>query len=150
VTAAGAGRPAGPRHARRWLLPAFMLVLGVIMGAVAVAALKPDSGPLGSPPGSAAGSTPTATSRPDVPIGPARPGTPGATATVPAACAALAAEARRAAQLLDEAATAARDLDAGRMADIVRRMQDARDALTSQSSACTDASVPAGSSHPSS
>jgi hypothetical protein len=126
-----------------------MLVLGVIIGEVGVAALRPESGLLGSSPG-AAGSTATRTGGPDVTTGPAPSGTPAATATVPAACAALAADARHAAQLLDEAATAARDLDAGRMADIVRRMQDARDALTAQSSACTGAPVSGGSVHPSS
>ena len=130
-------RGGGEGRARRlsWLLPALTFVVGVALGAVVVSAVNS----AGSGAGTTAGSARPATPGP----GPAgaratpSPGTSGdLTVTVPAECAALADDARDAANLLEQAATAARDLDAKALADVARRMQDARDRLAAQADAC--------------
>jgi hypothetical protein len=118
-----------------WLLPALTFVVGVVLGAVVVAITSGSDGAEPTAGGSAAtrvggaGATPTPS-----------PGASGdVSVTVPAECTALANDAQNAADLLNQAATAARDLDAKALADVARRMQDARDRLTKQADACRGA-----------
>jgi hypothetical protein len=140
------GRRDGPLRRITWLLPALAFVVGLVLGGVVVGAIA--SGSDGAE--EAGGSTATAGGAPR-PTAPASPGSSGdttATIRVPAECAALAGDARNAAALLQQAAKAARDLDANALADVARRMQDERDRLTAQADACQGASpsVPAPSS----
>jgi hypothetical protein len=119
-----------------WLLPALAFVVGVVLGAVVVGAITSGDSSRTSADTSAGGtggSTARATPAPSA----SRSG--DLTVTVPAECAALAGDARDAASLLEQAATAARDLDAGALADVARRMQDARDRLNAQAEACRGA-----------
>lgn len=140
-TPASGGRRVGGAG---WLLPALTFVIGVALGAVVVWAVSPGgdgNGPATAvaPPATSSGSAPT----PSAPAGVgASPTSPGAViVTVPAACSSLAQDARQAADLLTQAGAAARDLDASRLANIARQMQDVRDRLSSQSAACTAAGV---------
>jgi hypothetical protein len=138
------GRTAGndPRTGSRppvrgmtWLLPALTFVVGVVLGGVVVGAITSGDDGAGTAPGGAG--TATAGGRSPGPAATPSPGTSsGLTVTVPAECAALAADARDAANLLEQGATAARDLDADALADVARRMQDARDRLVARAEAC--------------
>lgn len=131
-----------------WLLPALTFVVGVVLGAVVVGAITSGADSAGAvaggPAPSATGGTSGATGA--TPTTGPTPGTGDVTVTVPAECAALADDARNAAGLLDEAATAARDLDARALAGLVRRMQDARTRLASQADACRGAAASATTS----
>jgi hypothetical protein len=140
-TAAGTAPQRGgrDRSAGRltWLLPALTFVVGVVLGAVVVAAIDSGGGAGTAADGSTAGPGGGTTATPTPSAGAPKDTT--ATMTVPAACAALAGDARDAAGLLEQAATAARDLDAKALADVARRMQVARDRLTAQADACQGA-----------
>jgi hypothetical protein len=138
-------RGGGEGHLRRlsWLLPALAFVVGVALGALVVTAVDSAGSRAGTTAGGAgpvtAGSGPAGTTP--------SPGTSGdLTVTVPAECAALADDARDAANLLEQGAAAARDLDAKALADVVRRMQDARDRLAAQADACRGAAPSASAS----
>jgi hypothetical protein len=133
----------GPLRRTTWLLPALTFVVGVVLGAVVVGAITS-----GDSSGTAADSSTRGADRGTAGAGPApSPTTSGdLTVTVPAECTALAGDARDAANLLEQAATAARDLDAGALADVARRMQDARDRLTAQADACRGAAPSASAS----
>jgi hypothetical protein len=119
-----AGRPT-------WWLPALAFVVGVVLGAVVVGAITS-----GSRTGTAAPSTAAAALGGTATPSPRPSGDMSATVSVPAQCSALAADAQQAAALLEQAATAARDLDAKTLADVARRMQDVRDRLVAQADAC--------------
>lgn len=141
--AGSTGAAAGGRGGGRWwLIPALTFVVGLLLGGV-VMGVSRDTGP--SDPVTAAGGGAAATAAPTSGAGVTSPA-PGAsgdvTVTVPRECAALSEDAQQAATLLTQAADAARALDAGKLADIVRQMGQVRTDLERRGSACQQAAVP--------
>jgi len=135
-----AGAPTGgDRSLRRltWVLPALAFLVGVVLGAAVVGAIA--SGGAGTAADGSADEQRGATRGTTAVPSPGQPRDTTATVTVPSECAALADDAQDAASLLEQAATAARDLDAKTLADVARRMRDARDHLTAQADACRGA-----------
>lgn len=135
-------RPGDARPSRPWLVPLATFLVGLLLGAAVLALTRG-----GDTASTVATTDPTA--RVTVTASPAPTGSPtvaepaatpsDVTVTVPAECLELAQDARDAGGLLEDAATAARDLDANRLADIVRKMQTARDDLDTGASACQNA-----------
>ena len=116
------------------LLPAIALVVGLVVGGLFVgltdlggsgdtASQGPTSTSSTSPAGSSS-STPT-----DVVI------------TVPGACLTLTDDSQELLDLVDQAAKAARDLDAAALSSVVSKLQDAQSRLRTQTDACRTAAT---------
>lgn len=126
---AGSGR-------RGWLLPAVTFLVGVVLGGGVIAATtsggSTDTGSV----------SPTASASPAVPPDPS-PGAPpdDATVTVPGECVQLSEDSEDVLDLVEQAATAARDLDAAGLSQVVREMQDAQETLRKHAADCRDAAA---------
>ena len=116
--------------------------MGTVLGAVVVSAITSGADSAGS----VAGGTSSSAGGPSATATPSPSARGDVTITVPAQCAEIADDAREATDLLNQAATAARDLDATALADVVRRMQDVRDRLAAKAGACRGTSVSASPS----
>lgn len=115
-----------------------LLTVGLALVAL-VASAAARGGVTGAPSAAAAAPTPTAVPSPDgTPSGgsAATPPAPGVVVSVPAECLQLAADARAATRLLTEAAGAAAQLDAGRLADLVREMGATSRLLDAEAATC--------------
>ena len=127
---------------RWWLLPLATFLAGLVLGAVVLAVTR-DGGNESTVATTGPATTVTVTGAPGATGSPTstEPGaTPsGVTVTVPQECIELADDARAAGNLLEDAAAAARDLNADRLADIVRQMQTARQDLDTAAGACQNA-----------
>ena len=127
--------------ARWWLIPAVTFVIGLLLGGVVVGALRSGSAEVAgdaSPSATATGPQPTST-------GTGLPAT--ATVVVPAECLDVARDSQTLVELTEQAASAARDLDAGRLSDVVRQIDEAQTTLRTHAEACraVDASLTSGS-----
>jgi hypothetical protein len=116
----------------RWLLPAITFVVGVALGAVVIGVTGTGSGPTSSP-------TPPANSRPATTTGTPSASATAVTVTVPEPCLRLADDSRNVLALVDDAAAAARDLDASKLSGIVRQLQAAQSTLKDRAAACQQA-----------
>lgn len=129
--------------ARFWMImvPAVAFLLGVALGAIVVAAGSTESGATAStsPGASASTSAPPGTSSSTSERAPA-------TITVPGACLQVADDSQRLLDLVNQIAAAARDLDAARLSDLVRQVQDAQTVLQRDTQACRSAGVSLSSS----
>lgn len=107
---------------RRWsvLLPALSFVAGLVLGGAVVGAATRDSGS-----GGAVAASPSPSS------GAASPSPSGTSVIVPGTCVQAADEADRAYALLERGIKAARDVDAGALADIVAEVQQKRPGVQS-------------------
>jgi hypothetical protein len=124
---------------RRWLIPAATFLVGLLLGALLVAVLRPT----GTGPGvEASPSTSTGAPRPTLTGLPTT-----ATVVVPAECLQVAQDSQALVDLTRQAAGAARDLDAGRLSDVVRQIDQAQTTLRTHADACraVDASLVSGS-----
>jgi hypothetical protein len=110
-----------------------------VLGGVFVGALRGDST---GPPADVA-STPSTAPTPGA-SGTALPAT--ATVVVPAECLQVAQDSQALVDLTSQAASAARDLDAGRLSDVVRQIDEAQTTLRTHAEACraVDASLSSG------
>lgn len=137
--------PAGPADAaassstppawQRWsvLLPVLTFVVGLVLGASALAITRTDDGG-SSPPLVQASPTQEPAAEPSPQL------SPGALqVTVPAPCVRAAEKAEVAYDVLDDAVAAVRDFDARRLADIVDRAQAERALTEELVEACEDA-----------
>lgn len=117
------------------LLPAIALVVGLVAGGLFVGLTDlggsgdttsqgPTSTSSTSPASSSSSSTPA-----DVVI------------TVPGACLSLTDDSQELLDLVDQAATAARDLDAAALSSVVSKLQDAQSQLRTQTDACRTAAT---------
>ncbi|WP_404390805.1 hypothetical protein [Humibacillus xanthopallidus] len=127
--------------ARWWLIPAVTFVIGLLLGGVVVGVLRSgsvDVSGAASPSATATGPQPTST-------GTGLPAT--ATVVVPAECVDVARDSQTLVELTEQAASAARDLDAGRLSDVVRQIDEAQATLRTHAEACraVDASLTSGS-----
>lgn len=142
--AAAATSSRGVRHAGGsnvfWLLPALTFIVGVLLGGSVIAATRSGGDKVATPP-------PTTTQSSALPTPGATPS--DATVTVPGPCLALSDEAQSILTEVDKAATAARDLNASRLGDIVRQLQQSRSTLEKQVTACRNAVSSQPSSAPS-
>ena len=124
---------------RWWLIPVATFLVGLVLGGVISAALRPgDADPVaGSPPSTSTSSAPTAS-------GAAQAAT--ATVVVPAECLQVSQDSQALVELTKQAATAARELDAGRLSDVVRQLDQAQTTLRAHADACraVDASLSSG------
>jgi hypothetical protein len=101
-----------------WLIPTLTFVLGVVLGAAAIAAF--DGGTVN-------GGGRDLTSRPTAPTAPTAAGRTGdRTITIPASCEQGLERARTALSTVGEAVEAARSLNSGRLQEILDRLQDAQ------------------------
>lgn len=142
-TPAGDDLMAGPGHGGRqqrwwpWLVPAVTFAIGVALGAVVVAV--GNSGGSGSSdmaaPGGSGVPTPVATSTTPH---------PPATITVPGKCLQVADDSQQLLDLASQAATAARDLDASRLSDVVAKMGVVQSTLRTNAEACKSISSQSG------
>jgi hypothetical protein len=129
-------RPGGSRW---WLIPALTFLVGLVLGGVVVGAMR--GGNAGSTaevaPSTSAVPTPSAS-------GTALPAT--ATVVVPAECLQVAQDSQALVDLTSQAASAARDLDAGKLSDVVRQIDEAQTTLRTHAQACraVDASLSSG------
>jgi hypothetical protein len=122
-----APRTVGPRW---WLIPAITFLVGLLLGGVVIGALRPGT------PDAAAGPTPSASATPTA-SNPTATGSPAtATVVVPAECLELAKDSQSLVDLTQQAAAAARDLDAGRLSDVVRQIDTAQSTLRLHADAC--------------
>lgn len=135
------GLPAKDAAGRRFGLPTLSVVLvaGVLAGVLATMAAV-SLWPAGTPAASGTSEVPTTTeptsAPPSTTISPSEAPT---VVTVPPACTQLAADGRTAADLLQQGATAARDLDASQLATVVRQMGDVKQQLEAGATACQEA-----------
>lgn len=120
------------------LLPALTFLVGVLLGAVVVGV----SG-IGDEDGAVATPEPTATDPGTAPTT-GTPDRPDATVTVPGACLDAAEGTQDLLALVQEAATAAQELDAAELSSIVRQLQELQATLESVSSDCRSAAASAG------
>jgi hypothetical protein len=110
------------------LVPAITFLVGLLLGTALMWA--------GSDRGDeVAGSDPTPAPSQSAPTTSAT-GRPDATVTVPGSCLDLADSAEEAAELVEDAATAAQDLDASELSSIVRQMQESRTEIESRAGDC--------------
>lgn len=127
-------RPQPPRRGRlTWLIPALTFLVGLLLGALVVGA----SG-LGDDDDVTAAPVPTATDPGTSPT----TGTqdrPDTTVTVPGACLDAAEGTQGLLTLVQEAATAAQELDAAELSSIVRQLQESQATLESLSNDCRSA-----------
>lgn len=147
----------GSRAANSWLLPAVTFLIGLALGALLLWVTRPATSPeealpVGATPSASSGQLST-TGGGDGGTAPGAAGSiaptvPAPTVTVPASCAQLARDVGSATSLLDAAASAARDVDAARLADIVRRMGEVRTTLDAEANACLDVAARASVSVP--
>ncbi len=119
------------RSPNRWLLPAVTFLVGLGIGMWILGAVRSSSGSIST-------ETPTVTTTvTSTPTGNAGTGvTAVATARVPAECLQVDDDARRLADLSNQALAAARDLDAGRLSDIVRQIGEAQSTLSAHADTC--------------
>jgi hypothetical protein len=128
-----AGQPVqGPGRFDFWI-PAMMLVLGLLLGGGLMWIVTDDGSDSGS-------DTATESASP----APASTVTATSTATdlqvtVPAECLELADNTQEILDLVDQAVTAAGDLDAGALSDVVSELESAQADIEAQSQACQDA-----------
>lgn len=127
-----AGRSA--RSTSRWLIPAVTFLVGLGIGMWILGAVRSSSGSISSETPTV---TTTVTSTPTGFAGTAGTGgTAVATARVPAECLQVDDDARRLANLSNQALAAARDLDASRLSDIVRQIGEAQSTLSAHADTC--------------
>lgn len=136
-SSSGGSSASGPQPQRSgrltWLIPALTFLVGLLLGALVVGA----SG-LGDDDGQTAAPDPTATE----PVAPSTTGTqdrPDATVTVPGACLAAADGTQGLLTLVQDAATAAQELDAAELSSIVRQLQESQADLESLTNDCRSA-----------
>ena len=120
---------AGGSRARTWsvLLPAITFLAGLALAAAVLGATG-----AGDEPAAAARPTPTPTPS-------ASPGQPELVVTVPGPCLQAAERAEQAYALLEQGVTAARDLDARALADLVDQVQRERPQVEALVQACREA-----------
>jgi hypothetical protein len=122
----------GPGRFDFWI-PAMMLVLGLLLGGGLMWIVTDD--------GSDSGSDTAADSASTAPVSTVT-ATSTATdlqVTVPAECLELANNTQEILDLVDQAVTAAGDLDAGALSDVVSQLESAQTDIEAQSQACQDA-----------
>ena len=135
------GQPPRAVGARWWLIPAVTFVIGLVLGGALVGALRPESAEVAGdalPSPTSTGPQPTTTVT----------GAPATgTVVVPAECLDVARDSQALLDLTEQAVAAARDLDAGRLSDIVRQIDEAQTTLRTHTQACraVDASLTSGS-----
>ncbi|MEO7447315.1 MAG: hypothetical protein ABI336_03490 [Humibacillus sp.] len=124
---AGSTRTVG---ARWWVIPALTFLVGLVLGGVVIGALRPVT------PGAAADLSPSASATPtgQGSTGARLPAT--ATVVVPAECLEVAGDSQNLVELTQQAAAAARDLDASRLSEIVRQIDTAQSTLRGHADAC--------------
>lgn len=113
-------------------IPAMMLVLGLILGGGLVWLVTMDGS-------DDASETVGDTTSIDTPTVTTTSTTTDLEVTVPAECLDLADNTQQILDLIDEAVTAAADLDAGALSDVVGELETAQGDLEAQSQACEDA-----------
>ena len=118
------------RSTPSWLIPAATFVVGLLLGGGVILATTSGGGDE-----TAAGTTsPSASSSPSPTVSSSVP--PDRTITVPGECLALADDSQKVLDLVDQAVTSARDLDASGLSDVVRQLQQSRDSLDRNTQAC--------------
>ncbi len=127
--------PAKPRPAA-WLIPAVALLVGVILGGVIIW-VSTSSSRSGSGISTA---IPTVTETVTPTNGTSSPGTV-ATLSVPAECLQVADDSKAVVDLVQQSVTAARDLDAAKLSDLVRQIQAAQQTLQTHAASCQQASA---------
>ncbi len=129
----------GVRGPRWWLLPALTFLVGVALGALVLwvgtsSSRTPSAGQSVTPTTSTttSGATSSTTSA------------PAATLSVPAQCLKVADDSRAVVDLVNQSVTAARDLDAAKLSDLVRQIQAAQATLQTDAETCraAQASLP--------
>ncbi len=146
---AGGGRPGGPltvtqeRGTGRFflLVPAVAFVVGLVLGGVVVAITgigdttrQPAvAGSTASPTGSPSASSPATSGT--------SPTSSDATVTIPGQCLQLTNNSQQLLDLVGQAATAARDLDAAKLSAVVSRLQQVQQQLKQQTDACRSAAA---------
>jgi hypothetical protein len=123
----GNGGPVG------WLIPAVTFLVGLVLGGLVIGLLRSD---FGDGDGSAAGTTPsTASATPAPSTSLAEP------ITIPGECVQIASDSQQLLDLVDQAVTAARDLDAEQLSSIVSQLQDQQQRVRDQAAACQQAAT---------
>jgi flagellin-like hook-associated protein FlgL len=128
--AATAAPAASAGASKTWLIPAVTFLVGLALGAVVVAVTA--SGGDDSP---SAGATPSGSPAPSVSAPTVTP-TPDVSVTIPGPCIEVADDAQALLSLVDDAATAVRDLNASELSTILTQMQDAQTVLQDQVDQC--------------
>ncbi|GAA5029553.1 hypothetical protein GCM10023258_26040 [Terrabacter aeriphilus] len=139
-TGTTSGIPTQTVGARWWFIPAITFLVGLLLGGVVIGVLRPGT------PDATAGVSPSS-SAPTSDAGPT--GTRAAstaTVVVPAECLEVAQDSQSLVELTKEAAGAARDLDAGKLSEVVRQIDTAQTTLRTHADACraVDASLTSG------
>lgn len=130
-TAASNGRGGS---GRTWLFAGLIFLVGLVIGGLAIGLARPGGTSTAAPTATVTvtpSATPTSTSRgtqPDT----------VATVRVPAACIKVADDSKKVADLANQAVSAALDLDAAKLSDLVRQMGEAQNILTQDGDACRE------------
>lgn len=123
--------PVEPLGRQRWFIPVITFVVGLLLGGLVIGAVR--SGGSGS-------TVPDASTSPTVAAtGPASGSTAApttATVVVPAECLKVSEDATALNDLVRRAVTAARDLDASALSEVVREIDTAQAALRQHAEAC--------------
>lgn len=120
-SSSGGGSGYGSRGAARWLVPLVTFLLGALIGGLGIGLLTRDGdepAPVTAPPTTAS------------------PTTVSDQVAVPRACLQIAGQAQVLQGQLDQAVTAARDLDAARLAEMVRDIDGQQSALRRNTDIC--------------
>ena len=126
-----------PRRGVGALLPAIALVVGLVVGGLFVGLT--DLGGSGDQASSSGTSSTGSTSSASSP-GSTSSGTPSdVVITVPGACLTLTDDSQELLDLVDQAVTAARDLNASELSSVVSKLKDAQGRLRTQTEACRTA-----------
>lgn len=122
-----------PRNA--WWIPAATFAVGLLLGGGVIAAtMSGGDGDTSAGPPTASVSAPAASASPS--------SSSEVTLTIPSECLQVAEDSQKVLDLVNDAATAVRDLDAARLSDIVRDLQVGQKTLSDQAAACRDSAEP--------
>ncbi len=118
-----------------WWIPAATFAVGLLLGGGVIAAtMSGDDADTSAGPPTASASVPAASVSSSSPS--------GVTLTIPSECLQVAEDSQKVLDLVNDAATAVRDLDAAGLSDIVRDLQVGQEDLSAQAAACRDSGEP--------
>ena len=124
-----------PRQGRRWwLLPLIAFVVGLVLGGLVIATVRPTVS--ASPPESGASTQPGTQDNGSGPTGTGPPA--AASIAIPEQCLKLSDDATVLDDLVQRAAAAARDLNASELSDVVREIDAAQRTTREHAAACRE------------
>lgn len=125
---------------RYWILPTLTFLVGAILSGLAFGLADSGNNNKATAPPTQTQTQPGPSTAPS--------GRPAGTYTVPGPCLDVADRTQELLSLVSQAATAAKDLDASKLSDIVRQIQDSQDNLQARASACQSSAAALPTSSP--